>query len=376
MKRKAGSVRDGAGCPVLSLDGTWLIAMDPKNIGREQGWPRKPPAAGTRETRVPSVIQETFAATHGVAWYWRRFTVPVHPLARGRYLLRFHAVDYLAEVWVNGLSVGGHEGGETPFTLDVTDAVKKGTNSLAVRVLNPAAEPIDGMTLKQTPHRNKAIPFTPGSDANHGGIFLPVELLLVPAVRILDVHTVPDWRTGRVHVTVTVLNTLGSARSATVGVRVAPAQGGETLVLEQTSGSLPPGQSSVAVRLRVPDHRLWNLEDPCLYRITVTLTQGRDTDERSLRIGFRDFRVVRGFFRLNGKRILLKSTHTGNCTPGSLVIPPASAPSSWSCSISSWHDTYLLSCYQCPCTSAPASLLRLPSRYFLMASPTVRFAAR
>lgn len=42
---------------------------------------------------------------------------------RERVLLTFGAVDYLAEVWVNGRPVGGHEGGETPFTLDLTAAL-------------------------------------------------------------------------------------------------------------------------------------------------------------------------------------------------------------------------------------------------------------
>ena len=60
------------------------------------------------------------------------------------------------EVWLNDVPVGGHEGGETPFMLDITEAVKAGrTNRLAVRVLNPKAEPIDGIVLAETPHRNK-----------------------------------------------------------------------------------------------------------------------------------------------------------------------------------------------------------------------------
>ncbi len=51
-------------------------------------------------------------------------------------------MDYKADVWLNGVLVGGHEGGETPFTLDVTEAIKPlATNRLAVRVLNPTNEP-------------------------------------------------------------------------------------------------------------------------------------------------------------------------------------------------------------------------------------------
>ena len=282
----------------------------------------------TRETRVPSVIQEVFPGYHGVAWYWRTYTAPRHPLSGGRHLLRFWAVSYIAEVWVNGKRVGDHEGGESPFTLDVTDAVKPGRNTLAVRVLNPTNEPIDGITLKQTPHRNKVMPSSPGSDFNHGGIFLPVELVLAPAARIHDVFARPDWKTGTIRVQVTVRNTAPGKRKGTVEVRIAPAAGGETLVRKAAAADVSAGDTVLKMTVRVPGHRLWSLEDPFLYRLSVTLrVDGEPTaDESSLRTGFRDFRVEKGFFRLNGRRIILKSTHTGNCSPGGQVVPPEGMP--------------------------------------------------
>ena len=52
----------------------------------------------------------------------------------------------------------------------------------------------------------------------------------------------------------------------------------------------------------------------------------RAFDETSVRFGFRDFRVERGYFRLNGRRIFVRSTHTGNHCPISQTLPPAGAP--------------------------------------------------
>jgi hypothetical protein len=154
-----------------------------------------------------SIIQEVFPAYHGVAWYWREFTAPENPLPGGRTLLRFAAVDYLAEVWVNGISVGGHEGGETPFVLDVTGAIRTDArNLLAVRVLNPTNERIDGIVLAETPHRNKAVPYFNGRSFNTGGITETVELLLVLAVRVEDVYARPDPKTGRVVLSADVVN--------------------------------------------------------------------------------------------------------------------------------------------------------------------------
>ncbi len=91
-------------------------------------------------------------------------------------------MDYLAEVWVNGVRVGGHEGGETPFELDATEAVasRRAEALLAVRVLNPTNEPIDGVVLAETPHRNKAVPHYVGGSYNRGGITESVELVLAP----------------------------------------------------------------------------------------------------------------------------------------------------------------------------------------------------
>ena len=104
-----------AASTVQSLDGDgWRIATDPKNEGREAKW-FAAPREEAKPTKVPWIIQDAFPGYHAVAWYWREFDAPKHPHADGRYLLRFWAVDYLAEVWLNGKSVGGHEGGQPPF---------------------------------------------------------------------------------------------------------------------------------------------------------------------------------------------------------------------------------------------------------------------
>ena len=364
-------------CAVISLDGDWLLATDPGNIGREQNWQAEP-APGARSVHVPSIIQEFFPAYHGVAWYWREFTPPANPHPRGRTLLRFGAVDYLAEVWVNGIHVGGHEGGETPFVLDATDALNSTPSRapalLAMRVLNPTNEPIDGIVLAHTPHRNKSVPHSVGGSYNSGGIVESVEMVLAPAVRLSDLYARPDVATGAIHVEATAINTLAQPVTATLRCLVAPAATGETLTEVSVPCALPVGESRVEADLRLDQPRLWQLHDPYLYRVTARLSSLYDQhpqalsglpsprlvqqpspdlairleqagpqdsphaasdpwpsdrksiDERSARCGFRDFRVVDGYFRLNGKRIFVRSTHTGNHCPIGQVIPPVTAP--------------------------------------------------
>jgi len=182
---------------VISLDGdNWLLVVDPNNVGRQEDW-QKAPREDAKQTKVPWIIQDAFPGYHGVAWYWREFTPPDSRHVQGRYLLRFLAVDYKADVWLNGVRIGEHEGGESPFVLDATIAIKpQQPNLLAVRVLNPTHQPIDGIVLNETPHRNKALPYTSGSAWDQGGIMDSVELLVVPAVRFDDFFVRPDWKTG------------------------------------------------------------------------------------------------------------------------------------------------------------------------------------
>jgi len=313
---------------VQSLDGDgWRIATDPRNEGREAKW-----FTAAREeakpTRVPWIIQDAFPGYHGVAWYWREFEAPanlgqdgVPTYVGGRYLLRFGAVDYLAEVWLNGTRVGEHEGGETPFVLDVTEAIRAGANNkqlLAVRVLNPTHERIDGIVLNETPKQARVIPYRAGAAYNHGGITGSVELLVVPVVRVEGLFARADPETGTIKIQANVRNAAQTAVRGRVELTVAPAAGGETLRAATLERELEPGDTLVEAEVTIAQPRLWELNDPFLYRVTASVGD----DERSVRCGFREFRFDDGYFRLNGRRIFLRSTHTCNHFPVGLKLPP------------------------------------------------------
>ena len=314
---------------VTVLNGCWLLVTDPNNVGREQKWFARP-SREAKPARVPGIFQEVFTGYHGVVWYWREFSSSAHPYSQGRYLLSFGAVAYLAEVWVNGALIGMHEGSETPFVLDATDAIKPhSSNLLAVRVLKPGDMPIDGYVLKEIPHRNETLTgYTPGNSYDYGGIVESVELLLTPALRVENLHVRPDWKTGNIRLLANIRNTTTGNARAHLQISVAPAATGKTLVVSHLQRDVSARDTLIETQIHVKGHRLWDLEDPYLYRVTVRASaEGVDGfDETSARLGFRDFRVERGYFRLNGKRIFLRSTHTGNHCPISQTLPPAGAP--------------------------------------------------
>ena len=326
--RESDSMGSEIATPVIDLSGTWRVERDPENIGREQKWFTHP-VADAVQIRVPGVFQEVFPAYHGVVWYWSEFSAPAHPHAQGRYLLRFGAVAYFAEVWINGVRVGEHEGSETPFEFDVTHAiVPRAGNLLAVRVLKPGDQPIDGFALKQIPHRNERGKYLPGCFFDYGGIVEPVEMLLTPATWVDDVFLRPDWETGDIRVQVRIRSAALDARKVHLHLMVSPAAGGRAVAGKRVEHAIATGSTEIELTLHIANHRLWDLTDPYLYRVSVRVSaEGMEgSDEASVRCGFRDFRVEKGYFRLNGKRIFVRSSHTGNHCPVGQIVPPAAVP--------------------------------------------------
>ena len=311
---------------VLSLDGQWLLAVDAGNVGQSEKW-WTAPRPEAKPTKVPWIIQDAFPGYHGVAWYWKEFEGPTNPHKEGRTLLRFWQVDYKCDVWLNDTVVGSHEGGESVFVFDVTGIVKPGQkNRLAVRVLNPTHQPIDGIVLNETPHRNKALPYQSGSAWNQGGIWDTVELLSVPQAWVEDLFVRPDWKTGEIRVQANIRNAGPNPLASQLQLSVAPAATGETVTVAGLEPELKVGDTLVEKILKVDQHRLWDLDQPYLYRVTATLGlagvgDGGASHEQSVRCGFRDFRLEDGYFRLNGKRIYVKCSHTGNCCPIGLEMP-------------------------------------------------------
>ncbi len=303
---------------VLPLDGTtWLLAADAKNVGKAEHWFDRP-SPEAKPARVPGLMQETLGEYHGVAWYWRTLEFPRHPHPGGRYLLRFWSIDYYIEVWVNGRRVGEHEGVDAMVEFDITEPVKAGAENLvAVRLINPGNKPIEGFAIRESPGRNKFDPWSPGASYNGGGIVDSVELLLAPPVRIESLYFKPDWRSGVIEAEVNVRNTLGKPASGNLALSVAPASEGETLELSEAPAEFSPGDTLLKTHVQVRDFRLWNLDTPTLYRVTARVCSagGSAVDEKSARCGFRDFRFADGYFRLNGKRVFLKSAHFGGDVP-------------------------------------------------------------
>ncbi len=306
----------------FELNQGWFIAKDAENCGVSKGYINNI-ASDAIPCELPSIIQQYFPEYHGVAFYFCRFTPEITKNTADRLVLRFGGVDYKANVWLNGESLGEYEGGETPFTFDVTDKVKLcGENLLSVRVVNPTAVTVDGLNLMNTPHRNKILEKGAGSCLNHGGMWYGVTLLSLPAVYIEDKFLIGDIHSGRLTVKLDVRSQLAADESISVCVNVRERTGAASIVVSDSfTYTAQNGISAFEAEVTVPDIRLWSPDDPYLYRVEIILESSAGVHSESLNFGFREMLVKDGYFYLNGKKFFLKCSHSGNAFPTGQMLP-------------------------------------------------------
>ena len=144
-------MRVTAGRQCLGLDGRWRFLRDPDDIGIAEGWERQGLPHPADTLAVPGVWNRAFPLYTGVAWYETSFEVP-SAVPTGPAWLRVGAANQLAEFWLNGLPLGGHEGGYTPFALRCEQALRRdGPNRLVARLVDPPAEgEAGGLKLGET----------------------------------------------------------------------------------------------------------------------------------------------------------------------------------------------------------------------------------
>ncbi len=297
----------------------WLITHDADNVGKSSGWASAIPDTA-QPAVIPGVAQNTFFDAHGVFWYYCRVANPFGNDAFYRLLLRFSCVDYYSEVYADGTLLTVNEDPENTFYADVTDAfVGKDELLVAVRVINPPEDGrIDGFTLCEVPRRNKfGDTFRCGCCYNSGGIKQPVTLMKLPAVRVADVFCKADIHTGVVSFEAALHNDDTDAATASLSVLVRDIN--EKFPAAQCGFEgieIPSGESVFKGQIALEQFKPWSFDEPNLYDVLFNLApNGLPEIAEAVTVGFREFLVRDGWFFLNGKRVFLKSAHTGNHMP-------------------------------------------------------------
>jgi len=256
----------------------------------------------------------------GVVWY--RTTLEFDPADLGKHIeLQLDGLATLATVWFNGTPVCHDFSGYSSAYIDLTPYATYGAavNTLAIRVDAQAMEgwwyeggglyrnvwivkraPTHIITDGVFAHPVKAPP-TPGHpETGAGGWVIPVEA---------------------------TLNTIAAADQDVTVTCELLGEGGAPLARAEASARVPSLQTAVAtLSLSYADPRLWSVEDPYLYRVRTTVSQGDVVvDEAITTCGFRTqrFDADKGFF-LNDKPVKIKGVclHPDHAGVG-LAVPPS-----------------------------------------------------
>ena len=295
----------------LSLDGEWRFVSDAQKKGESEMWfaPEYDDSAW-QTVSVPHTwnVMEKYSKYNGLAWYRHRVTVP-ETLQDMHLRLKFQAVFYLAKIWVNGVYVGEHEGGYTPFEFDVSTLLKLGQeNVVTVQVDN-----------KIGPVRIPAELRTGWSFDwwNYGGIVRSVSLEATDPIYISGQHiaAVPHLtgmdQADSAEITSTVMleNTSAEQFDGLVDYRILQ-EDTRQVVFGSGAGeavSLTPGQPfSLKLSTALSDPRLWHFDHPNLYIFEVSLHRdGQVVHQFESTFGIRSVELKDGQMLLNGEPVRL-----------------------------------------------------------------------
>jgi beta-galactosidase/beta-glucuronidase len=208
-------------------------------------------------------------------WYSRQFAVPAS--WKGKHvMLNFGAVDWKADIWINGIQIASHQGGYTPFSLDITPYLSAGKpQELVVRVWDPTDRSFQ-------PHGKQVS--MPGSIWYTAvtGIWQTVWIEPVNDSHIQSIKTIPNIDRNSVSVTPAV-----SGNLSTDIVEVSALEGKKVVAKGK-------GISGQQILLSVPDAKLWSPESPYLYNMQVDLVRdGKVIDKVNSYFGMRKISTQR-----------------------------------------------------------------------------------
>ena len=288
----------------IDLCGTWSFAHDDDDRGLAERWFEGEEDFGRAitvpfppESRLSGVHETGF---HPVVWYRRAFTLDEDDRA-GRMVIRFGAVDYKATVWVNGRLACRHEGGNTPFSADITPLLtREGPQFVTVRAED---DPFD----LQQPRGKQYWESKPGYIWYHRttGIWQPVWLEPLPALAIEEIRWTPDLDRFGVGLTLRLDAEPPSGwrvRVRLYGDRPRGVLTDDTYLIgeKELRRDILLSISNAAVRRR--RSLIWSPENPNLIDVDIDLidAEGAVVDQVRSYFGLRRIELDNGYFILNG----------------------------------------------------------------------------
>ncbi|SHO60268.1 glycoside hydrolase family 2 protein [Algoriphagus zhangzhouensis] len=268
-----------------NLNGQWDYTILPKGSIPEIGFAGSITVPFPVESYLSGVQKEVGPDME--LWYEKEFELSSKP-GKNRVILHFGAVDWESEVWVNGTSVGVHQGGFDGFSYDITDQIVSGKKqTIRVRVWDPSdGGPQPRGKQIQKPH---GIWYTPVT-----GIWQTVWIEQVPQTYLASIYSNTDWENG---VQVFYPEVEGATDGAEVEV---------SLSLDGVAAGSFKAQANKPAPVKLSTLQAWSPDNPVLYDVTVKLINGKKVlEEVDSYAAYRDVRMGKdadGFQRifLNG----------------------------------------------------------------------------
>ena len=277
---------------LVSLNGEWNVIIDPTGIGEwRQIWLEKKPQKktdffeysfeGGPALKVPGDFNSQMRELtyfEGTVWYKKQFR---YTLQKGRRLfLYFGAVNYIADVFLNGEKIGRHEGGFTPFQFEITDKTKDSLTSVIIKVNNT--------------RQGNGLPGYGYDWFNYGGITRDVALIETGNTYIED-YTI-QLKKGSLNTVLGEVQLNGRQPEQNIEIKIP-----ELNLLYKTRTN----QKGIATVEFSSALNLWSPENPKLYKVIIK----SETDSVLDNIGFRSIEVEGNKILLNRKPIFLKAVN-------------------------------------------------------------------
>ncbi len=266
---------------------------------------------------VPSTWEEIEPEYDGVAWYWKKIKIPEEwkdKIIR----IKFWAVRYRAEVYLNKKLVGYNIEGSTPFIVDITDFVRYGAeNVLAVRVTDPGGGN-SWMDFNPIKFGDVQLP----DSHNFGGIWQDVELLVTEKSYIDDIFVQPQEDLKSVKILTTIINRNKTKRGKLEFIISEKEK--KTVIKKTTLEIAVPENKEINIEktISIDNPELWSPEHPFLYNLEVILScNNKILDKSNVNFGVRFFTERDGNFYLNNRRVFIKSAISWGHYPKTIAYP-------------------------------------------------------
>ncbi len=289
-----------------NLNGLWDYAItSATNQERPIKWDGEILVPFSLESKLGGV--ERLLNADETLWYHRTFSIDSKD--EKHWKLNFEAVDYQSKIFVNGVLVGTHVGGNDPFSIDISDSLINGENELVVRVKDETEKwQLNG---KQSLNP-EGIWYTQSS-----GIWQTVWLEPLPKNSIEDLHLATDATNGSISI-----EAICSQPEQTAQYRVVVRDGDQVVTQLQSPTS--------KLRVQVPSAKLWSPSEPTLYDLEVSLLNesGEIVDQVQSYAGIRTVGKARDEaghlrFTLNGQTIFHWGPLDQGWWPDGLLTPPS-----------------------------------------------------